>query len=50
MLQLFNDAYNLISDFNKGHKEQEVHLQPEFGNWMVEAVPSVPYGDISDPV
>jgi hypothetical protein len=26
-----------------------MHLQPEFGNWMIEAVPSEPYGALEDP-
>ncbi len=26
-----------------------MHLQPEFGNWMVEAVPSRPYASVMDP-
>lgn len=28
------------------YKDSEVQLQPEFGNWMVEAVPSEPYKSI----
>jgi hypothetical protein len=26
----------------------EIDLHPEFGNWMVEAVPSKPYGAYED--
>lgn len=33
-------AYDLIQEFNEEHKEKEVILLPEFGNWMVEAVPA----------
>jgi hypothetical protein len=28
--------------------DSEIHLHPEFGNWMVEAVPTEPYGAIDD--
>ena len=44
-LQLVSDGYRLIQEFNEEHKDAETHLQPEFGNWMIEAVPSTPYGN-----
>jgi hypothetical protein len=48
-IQLSNDAYNQIHEFNALHNNREIFLQPEFGNWMVEAVPSQPYGNVNDP-
>ena len=39
-VKLMNDGYRLIHEFNEEHKDQDIHLQPEFGNWMVEAVPA----------
>lgn len=47
-VQLTNSAFDLIHEFNEEHREQEIHLHPEFGNWMVEAVPSKPYGAYED--
>lgn len=47
--QLFSDAFSKIDEFNQSHQDKELHLQPEFGNWMIEAVPSAPYGDLRDP-
>ncbi len=47
-VQLASDAYDHIDIFNNEHQDLEVHLQPEFGNWMVEAVPSEPYGTLED--
>ena len=42
-LYLSDNGFRMIDEFNEFHKDEELHLQPEFGNWMVEAVPSVPY-------
>ena len=47
-LQLTNRAFDLIHEFNEEHEGKEVDLHPEFGNWMVEAVPSHPYGAYED--
>lgn len=41
-------ADKLIEEFNEEHKKKEIELQPEFGNWMVEGVPSSPYGSTED--
>jgi len=30
-------------------KKPEFSLMPEFGNWMIEAVPCKPYGSYLDP-
>jgi len=43
-----NDAFSLIQEFNEEHKDEEIHLQPEFGNWMVEAVPAGPYSTMEN--
>jgi hypothetical protein len=44
------DASKIISHFNESYKgTQDIVLLPEFGNWMIEAVPSKPYGNYSDP-
>jgi len=34
----------LIHEFNEKGDTREVTLHPEFGNWMIEAVPTNPYG------
>jgi hypothetical protein len=55
-VKLTNSAFDLIQEFNdnKGTlaKEDpevnEIELHPEFGNWMVEAVPTHPYGTYED--
>lgn len=48
-VRLSNSAFDLLHEFNEEHKEhQEIDLHPEFGNWMVEAVPSRPYGAYED--
>ena len=44
---LTNQALKLIEEFNS-LPDQGVHLHPEFGNWMVEAVPTEPYGAMED--
>jgi glutamate--cysteine ligase catalytic subunit len=48
IVRLGNDALNLLTEFNSG-ENHEVHLHPEFGNWMIEAVPAEPYTSISLP-
>jgi len=48
-VRLSNKAFDLLHEFNDLHKDQrEIDLHPEFGNWMVEAVPSKPYGAYED--
>lgn len=52
-VQLTNSAFDLIEEFNEMQdsdhsKVKEIDLHPEFGNWMVEAVPSKPYGAYED--
>lgn len=55
-VKLTNQAFDLIQEFNKSitilAKEDpevnEIELHPEFGNWMVEAVPTHPYGTYED--
>lgn len=43
-----NDGFRLIHEFNEEHAGKDIHLQPEFGNWMVEAVPAEPYNSAED--
>ena len=43
-----NDGFRLIHEFNEEHNDKDIHLQPEFGNWMVEAVPAEPYNSVED--
>ena len=38
MIKIFNEA-----EFSE---ETEVYLMPEFGGWMIEAVPAKPYNSI----
>lgn len=40
---------DLIINFNDVSGGKEVVLHPEFGQWMVEAVPGVPYESIENP-
>ena len=47
-IKLTNDGSRLIHEFNEEHKDQDIHLQPEFGNWMVEAVPVQPYNSMEN--
>ena len=44
-LKLTNQGPALIKEFNEAGEGQEsnVFLMPEFGAWMIEAVPSKPY-------
>lgn len=51
-VKLACDASHLIQSFNNMNKEEkhfDFALLPEFGNWMIEAVPSEPYKTYSDP-
>jgi hypothetical protein len=41
--QLMSNAYSLIQEFNSEVNHKDIKLLPEFGNWMVEAVPKDPY-------
>ena len=47
------DASKIIAEFNEKFKDDSdpngINLLPEYGNWMIEAVPSRPYGNYSDP-
>jgi hypothetical protein len=47
-VMLANQGFRMIDEFNSCHQDKELHLQPEFGNWMIEAVPSKPYNSIED--
>ena len=40
---------DLILQFNEQGGSSEVVLHPEFGQWMVEAVPTNPYNSIENP-
>lgn len=48
MLTLSNRGPELIKTFNESSLsgQSEIMLMPEFGGWMVEAVPSKPYNSI----
>lgn len=47
------DASKIISSFNEANQSSSdpnaFTLLPEYGNWMIEAVPAKPYGNYSDP-
>ena len=55
----FNSSSEILSSFDaemgsiEESKEEDMKpdfkLLPEFGNWMIEAVPTEPYGAYSDP-
>ena len=51
-VRLANNAYVLLQEFNEQQESKglthEIDLHPEFGNWMVEAVPFRPYGAYED--
>lgn len=47
-VKLMNDGFRLIHEFNEEHADKDICLQPEFGNWMVEAVPAKPYNSVED--
>ena len=40
LIQIFNESGRAV--------ESEVVLMPEFGGWMIEAVPTQPYSSIQD--
>ncbi len=40
---MISAASKYIREFNEEKSEVGLTLQPEFGNWMVEAVPADPY-------
>lgn len=46
-IQLATQAFDLIDQFNT-HNDPEMCLHPEFGSWMVEAVPASPHGSAED--
>ena len=50
-LKLSNNGPELIQKFNdsKFAANSEVMLMPEFGGWMIEAVPTKPYNSLIDP-
>ena len=47
------DASKIIAGFNEANQSSTgpnaFTLLPEYGNWMIEAVPAKPYGNYSDP-
>ena len=47
------DASDILRDFNQilesSVEDPGFKLLPEFGNWMIEAVPSFPYKNYADP-
>ena len=57
----FNEQLKLYEAFDDNEEEKEAiedltdakrpdfKLLPEFGNWMIEAVPTDPYGTYQDP-
>ena len=49
-VQLSNRGPELIKKFNESPlvAQSQVMLMPEFGGWMVEAVPTKPYGSLID--
>lgn len=47
-MQLSNRGPELIKLFNEKHSDSDVVLMPEFGGWMVEAVPKNPYNSTLD--
>lgn len=52
-VKLACDAREIIAKFKeqteKTGEQSLFKLLPEFGNWMIEAVPAEPYGTYSDP-
>ena len=53
-VRLSCDADDIIQDFNKleqgsTNDKPDFKLLPEFWDWMIEAVPTDPYGAYSDP-
>ena len=47
-----NKGPELIEVFNNSNlsEKNDINLMPEFGGWMVEAVPRSPYNSLVDPV
>ena len=52
MIKLSSRGPELIQEFNSRSDEykDEVVLMPEFGCWMVEAVPTKPYNSLVEPI
>lgn len=50
-IQLSNQGPELIEVFNNSDlsEKNDINLMPEFGGWMVEAVPRAPYNSLLDP-
>jgi hypothetical protein len=52
-VRLACDASKIITIFNEANQgstdPNAFALLPEYGNWMIEAVPARPYGSYSDP-
>ena len=50
-IKLSSKGPDLIKKFNESNssRESDVILMPEFGSWMIEAVPSKPYNSLLDP-
>ena len=53
VVKLSCDASEILFNFNKelakNEEKPDFKLLPEFGNWMIEAVPSAPYGSCANP-
>ena len=49
-IRLSNKGPQLIKEFNESSisKSNDINLMPEFGGWMIEAVPSKPYDSLID--
>ena len=49
-MKLSNRGPEIIEEFNKTKysSQNEVLLMPEFGGWMIEAVPTKPYNSLID--
>ena len=49
-VKLACDAAEILAALDDDtQKNSGFKLMPEFGNWMLEAVPSEPYGTYADP-
>jgi hypothetical protein len=52
-VRLACDASKIIASYNEANHDSTdpdgFTLLPEYGNWMIEAVPIKPYGSYSDP-
>ena len=49
MLSSFDAEMGLVEETKEELEQPDFKLLPEFGNWMIEAVPIEPYGAYSDP-